>query len=235
MPEGIEVFILAKVLKDIGYVCHSLGKHLILTHPYTGELYNYTFGLAGRVKINEGSLELIKINHPRIVSGEMTKINNVKEVEEKLGIDWMFATREQLEIVIRSWLGRKKQIGALLIDQKEICGIGVTWASEILHISKIHPTLKTNLLQFLDLINGLLDAIISTREKYVKIYYRIITKDRKKFVNSWFHNLYEERKNYLKVYGKGEILRVSGRNFYIDKPIDKPKNDSLGSTKQSPT
>jgi formamidopyrimidine-DNA glycosylase len=161
----------------------------------------------------------------------MTKINNKNEVTEKLGLDWISATKEQLEVVIRSWLSRKKQIGALLIDQKEICGIGVAWASEILHISKIHPGLKTNLLQFLDLINGLLDAIISTRDKYIKIYSQIITADRKKFVNSWFHNLYEERKKHVHVYGKGEILRISGRDFYIERT----NNDALENNRPFPT
>ena len=231
MPEGLEVFILAQVLKDIGYVCHSFGKHLVLKHPYTGEWYDYSFGLAGRVKINENSLELVKVNHPKIVSGEMKKINDIKEVQDKLGVDWLFATREKLEIVIRSWLSRKKQIGALLLDQKEICGIGVAWASEILNIAKINPGLKTNLLQFLDLINVLLDAMINVRDKMLKVYFACVTKDRKKFVNSWYYNLYEERKKYLTVYDKGEKVKISGRDFYVEKT----KNDSLENMKQSPT
>ena len=77
MPEGLEVFILSKVLKDMGYSCYSLGKHLILTHPYTGELLDYSFGLAGRVKINDDSLELKKINHPKIVSGSVEKVKDM--------------------------------------------------------------------------------------------------------------------------------------------------------------
>jgi formamidopyrimidine-DNA glycosylase len=170
MPEGLEVYILSKVLKDLGYVCSSFGKHLILTHPYTGELYDYSFGLAGKLKIEEGSLEIKKVNHPRIVSGDVIKINSIDELKSKLGVDWLSASKDELEVVIRSWLSRKKQIGALLIDQKEICGIGVAWASEILHIAKINPALKTNLLQFLDLINALLDAIIQVRDKFLKIY-----------------------------------------------------------------
>lgn len=215
MPEGLEVYILGKALGDVGIVCQAIGKHLIIKHPYTGEWHDYTFGLAGKIKIHEKTLEIKKVNHSRIVSGDVQKVNHIDDVKSKLGIDWLSATRSEFEVVVRSWLSRKKQIGSLLIDQKEICGIGVTWASEILHMAKINPGLKTNLLQFLDLIKGLLDAIISVREKYLKIYLQCITKDRRKFINSWFGNLYEERKKYLQVYGKGQVQKISGREFFV--------------------
>ena len=215
MPEGLEIFILSKVLNDLGFVCEAYGKHLFLTHPYTGELFDFTFGLAGRLKISEKNLDIEKVNHPKIVSGGKEKIPNKKVILEKLGIDWIRATREDVEAVVRGWLSRKRQVGALLIDQKELCGIGVAWASEILNLSKISPGLKSNLLQCLNLVDKLVDSILAVRDKFLKIYLHSICIDKRKFVNSWFYNLYEVRKPHLKVYGKAEKIKISGREFYV--------------------
>jgi formamidopyrimidine-DNA glycosylase len=215
MPEGLEVFILAIALKELGYVCFSKGKHVILKDPYSGEWFDYSFGLMGKVHIDEKNLTLHKIKHPKIVSGDKKLLKDEKELDSTLGLDWMTADKDQLETVVRSWLTKKRQIAALLLDQKEICGIGVAWGSEILHVAKIHPTTKTNLLQFLDLIDNLVSAIITIRDKFKKIYLETMPQNNKKFVNEWFLNLYKARENDMNVYKKGSCVRVSGREFWI--------------------
>ena len=160
-------------------------------------------------------MTLHKIKHPRIVSGDKKLLKDEKELDSTLGVDWMSANKEQLETVVRSWLSKKRQIAALLLDQKEICGIGVVWGSEILKHAQIHPTLKTNLLQFLDLIDNLVNAMITIRDKFKQIYLESMPQNNKKFVNEWFSNLYKAREKEIRVYKKGEIVRVSGREFWI--------------------
>ena len=201
-------------MKNLGFEVSCLGKHLVLRDMHSGELHDYSFGLAGRVKITD-DLHLEKIVHDQLPSGDKILITNINDVKNKLGVDWLKSSREDIEVVVRSWLSRKKQIGALLIEQKEICGIGVAWASEILHLAKISPSLSANRIGFFDLTDALIDAIVKVGRDVVKLYSSKIIKDEKKFVNKWFHNLYEIRKEYMKVYKKGTIVKVSGRDFYV--------------------
>lgn len=215
MPEGLEVYILSVALKELGYMCFAKGKHIILKDPYSGEWFDYSFGLMGKVFIDDKSLTLHKIKHPKMVSGDKKLLKDKNELDSTLGLDWLSAEKEALETVVRSWLSKKRQIGALILDQKEICGIGVAWGSEILKLAGIHPTLKTNLLQFLDLIENLVSAMISIREKFKKMYLESMPQNNKKFVNEWFLNLYKVRENEMSVYKKGTIAKVSGREFWV--------------------
>jgi len=198
MPEGPEVYILAKVFKSIGFESDSIGKHLILRDAHTGELFDFSFGLGGKIKV-EDNLSVSKINHRTLPSGYKLKVQKKKEVEDKLGVDWMKATKEEIEYIVKGWVKRKKQVGALILDQSEIAGIGVVWASEILHRAKIQPELKANLIEFLDLKDNLVDAIYEIGKRIKKVYLNSVEKDEKKFINSWFHNLYQIREKELKV------------------------------------
>lgn len=214
MPEGPEVYILAKVFNSIGFEAESIGKHLVLRDARTGELFDFSFGLAGRVKL-EQNLSVTKLNHQTLPSGDKIRIQNKKEVEDKLGVDWMRATKEDVEDVVKGWCGRKKQIGALLLDQTQIAGIGVAWASEILYAAKIQPDLKANLIEFLDLKDALVDAIYNVGKRIKKIYSNSVDNDGKKFINAWFKNLYRVREPEMKVYKKGTMKKVCGRDFYV--------------------
>lgn len=213
MPEGPEVYVLARVLNSLGFESSSLGKHLILRDAITGELFDFSFGLAGRIAVS--NLDITKINHPVLPSGDKIKIQTRKEVEDKLGVDWMTATKEQIHQVVDTWTGRKKQIGSLLLDQREISGIGIAWASEILYHSKIQPELKANLLEFLSLKEALINAIYDTGKDVKSLYLNSVGNDGKKFVNSWFMNLYKTRTDSMKVYKKGTVKKVCGREFYV--------------------
>lgn len=217
MPEGLEIFILSKALQDLGIQTEAYGKHLLLKDPYTGEIFDYTFGLAGKLHISEHNLSLTKINHPTLVSGSKDAISSFSQVKEKLGLNWITASKEDVLILVRSWIFRKRQIGALLIDQKEICGIGVAWASEILFQAGISPVLKSNLLDCLNLVDKLVESICNVRDKILPVYVKNISKNSKSFINHWFDNLYTIRTPFLQVYKKGEILRVSGRDFWVAK------------------
>ena len=212
MPEGPEVYILSKALKDLAFETKSIGKHLLLTDWNNGEKLDYSFGLVGKIFLKD-DMSIEKITNPLIPSGN---ISTFQESKTNLGIDWMMASKEDLEVVVKSWLNRKKQIGALLLDQSEIAGIGVAWASEILFDCKISPTIKANMFTFLNLKDKFLDSLVSVRDKIKKIYCNFLAKstDKKLFVNQWFNNLYTQREPYMKIFKKGSEVKVSGRIFY---------------------
>jgi formamidopyrimidine-DNA glycosylase len=214
MPEGLEVFILSKAMKSLGFECSSYGKHLLIKELHNGEKYDISFGLIGKIKLDK-NLKIQKIENNEIPSGDMKKINSYEEAKEKLGIDWVKATKEEISEIVYKWKNRKKQIGALLIEQNELCGIGVAWASEILHNAKINPTEKAHTLEFLNLIEPLINSIIYIRDKMIKNYLQNIGVDNIKFVNEWFENLYKIREKDMKVYKKGDEIKVGGRIFYI--------------------
>ena len=214
MPEGPEVYILAKSLKSLGYHVESCGKHILLKDWNTGINYDISFGIAGRLDVQVDKT-IKKIDHPNLPSGDMKIIESFNETKYALGVDWLTATRDEIKGVVDSWAHRKKQIGALLLDQHEICGIGVAWGSEILGECGIRPTEKANLLNFLNLSDSLVDSIINIREKIVKIYSDTLKGCMKSFAQRWFENLYSIRK--LKFYKSvnAEQVSVSGRIFYF--------------------
>jgi hypothetical protein len=77
------------------------------------------------------------------------------------------------------------------------------------------------LLDFLNLTDGLVNAVYEIREKVRKLYLNSVEKDSRKFVNSWFMNLYKIRKDMMKVYKKGDTKKVCGREFYVKAFVEK--------------
>lgn len=209
MPEGPEVYILAKAFKSLGFESKSYGKHLILKDLHVGKRFDITFGLAGRIRVDD-DLNISKVVSHDVPSGDMKELGTLE-----LGLDWITASRKEIEAVVQAWSTRKKQIGALLLDQHEICGIGTAWGSEILHMAKIKPQEHANTLEFLNLSTDLIDALIAIRQKAVKMYLNILNEKPSKVVNEWFRNLYAIREPHMKVYKKGTCVKVSGREFYI--------------------
>lgn len=182
MPEGPEVFVLANALRSIGFDCKSVGKHLVLKDFHTGEWFDFSFGLEGGIFLDD-KMHIHKIETPDSPSGYKLKIKTPKEVEEKLGLDWMKATEDDLKSLIETWKSRKRQIGHMLIDQKEICGIGRVWSNMILKTANIEPHIKCNVLEFLSLKDALVKSLFNTREHAKKRY--IVGADIRKFVNEW--------------------------------------------------
>jgi formamidopyrimidine-DNA glycosylase len=192
MPEGIEVYVLSKVLKNIGVSCLSCGKHLLVKDPHTGKLLDISFGLLGRIHITK-DLNITKIYTDGKPCGSVVELSDFQEVVSKLGIDWMTSTRDELIQCVNSWGFRKKQIGSLLVDQSEIAGIGKFWVGVILEVAHLNKTIKSNLLNFLNVVGVLVDAMIKVREVVLENYMNSIQKDEIKFVNEWYKNLYTLR------------------------------------------
>ena len=192
MPEGLEVYVLSKVLKNIGIECSSYGKHLIIKDPHSGQLQDMTFGLYGRLCLSH-DMKIKKTEVEGKPSGTVKNILSIGEVKTKLGDDWMTLTREKLIIIIRGWTHRKKQISSLLTDQSEIAGIGSYWVTKILKIAIIDPKLKANLLDFFNMVEPLAIAIIRVRDTAVKEFLTSVPKNELAFVNAWCENLYNLR------------------------------------------
>lgn len=192
MPEGVEVYVLAKVLKNLGVECISCGKHLLLKDPQTGELQDMSFGLYGRIHLSR-DFKISKTTVQDKPCGYVKPIKTFDEVKEKLGVDWMKLTLDQTIVIIRSWTRRKKNISALLTDQTEIAGIGSYWVNKILMHAIIDPKTKANLLDFFSMVEPLSRSIIHVRDNAVKLYLQSVPKDERAFVNSWCENLYSKR------------------------------------------
>ncbi len=207
MPEGPEVWILAQAInRCFSPDCStytSRGKHLRNTE--TGE--DWSFGLSGRVRFNDKTKKLEKIK-----SGYVTgSIDSVATTEPKLGIDWLFAEPAQLQAKIQSWSKKKKTLAGLMLDQSEICGIGVAWGSEILHVAGLRPDMPAHVQD----LSQLSTAMLTTRETIMALYQEFLNSsdDPILFVDLWFENLYEKRN--MQVYKKGTKVEVLSRNWWV--------------------
>lgn len=193
MPEGLEVYVLAKVLKNLGIQSESCGKHLLVKDPHSGSFLDITFGLYGKININK-ELKISKICIEGKPCGDVNEIQNFDEVRSKLGVDWVSATKTEIEQTIKKWGLRKKKISSLLVDQKEIAGIGSYWVSKILLHAMVSPDTHAHTLGFLGLVEPLAKSIIQVRDEALSLYLNSISKDEMKFVNEWCENLYKQRK-----------------------------------------
>ena len=208
MPEGLEVFMLGDVLRYLDIDVKTHGKHL-LYRDTAGRCYDITFGLVGKInllKTSEG-YDIQKLTNTAL-SGDIRHIPDFESIVDNLGVDWVSGTREDIERVVSSWSTRSKKIGALLLDQHEICGIGVAWGSEILHVAGISPSAMANVID----TRKLVDAILDKRDESMSQYKNISIGDPEYFVSRWFGNLYNVRD--MKVYKIGKEVVISGRKFY---------------------
>ena len=208
MPEGPEVWILSKAINEY-YKTNkttSVGKHLLVNEINE----NWSFGLTGKILISNSD-NLMKINSGWIF-GDQENYENKDEVLAKLGIDWMKATKEELEKEVDSWIKSKKKLAGLILDQSKICGIGVAWGSEILFKANLRPDMRA----CDQVLNKLVDSMIEIRKKIQTEYENELIANKnslKEFINDWFTNLYEIRE--MNVYKIGSQLKVLGRSWWV--------------------
>ena len=217
MPEGPEVWILSKAINSFysNDKTFSYGKHLIVKDIKE----NWSFGLNGKANISCYN-ELVKIDGGW-VNGDKVKYENCDDSIKELGLDWMTATKEELEKEVDKWIKSKKKLAALILDQTRISGIGVAWGSEILFKADLRPDMKA----CDQILNKLVDSIIEVRKKIQEIYTleltrtlevcKIYNNDLKLrlLINEWFENLYEIRE--MAIYKKGSKLQVLGRSWWV--------------------
>jgi formamidopyrimidine-DNA glycosylase len=207
MPEGPEVWILSKMINEYNLNDNtiSIGKHLIIKNIQE----DWSFGLNGKVNINENN-ELVKVETGWI-NGEKKQYDN-KSVKE-LGLDWMTASKKELEEEVQKWTNSKKKLAILILDQTKICGIGVAWGSEILYNAKLKPNLKACDQLLNKLVDSMIEIRIKIQDTYINLYNENIDNDKnKKLINGWFENLYKIRK--MNIYKKGSKIQISGRSWW---------------------
>lgn len=202
MPEGPEIWILNEAI-NAHYgtnVCTCVGKHIIINNIF------WSFGLKGKIAINPETNELYKPSDQDWLHGVNENVDDVCDF--KFGPDWLTAV--DLSPVVNKFQKSKSKLGTLLINQKNIAGIGVAWGSEILHRANLRPDLSANVQD----LSTLLPALYSIREEIKQLYLDTLdTWDDANFINSWFDNLYAIRS--MQVYKKGEKIKVGERNWYV--------------------
>lgn len=224
MPEGPEVWILSKAINTfyLNDNTSSYGKHLLVKDIKE----NWSFGLNGKVGISPFN-ELVKIDIGWI-NGDNIKYDNYEDSIKELGLDWMTASKEELEKEVDKWIKSKKKLAGLILDQTKISGIGVAWGSEILFKADLRPDMRTCdqvLTEGSSGSNKLVDSMIEVRKKIQETYEleltrtlevcKIYNNDNKLrlLINEWFENLYEIRE--MNIYKKGSKLEVLGRSWWV--------------------
>ena len=213
MPEGPEVWILSQAINlfNSKFNTCAYGKHLIIKDILEGDdiYFDWSFGLTGEVRINDANI-LVKHNVGAIY-GEQDMSRFKEELLKGLGVSWIHASEEEFKKIIAKWSGLKRVLGALLLDQSQIAGIGVAWGSEILFRAGLKPDVKACEQD----LSGLATVMIAVRDEITALYLSELTKteDVKGFINSWFNNLYKIR--IMKVYKKGTQVKVSGRTWWV--------------------
>lgn len=210
MPEGPEVWILSKAINEY-YKTNkttSVGKHLFVNEINE----SWSFGLTGKILISNSD-NLMKINSGWIY-GNKEKYSDYSSSVKDLGINWMTASREELEALVDKWIYSKKKLAGLILEQSRICGIGVAWGSEILFKANLRPDMRA----CDQVLNKLVDSMIEIRKKAQTDYENAFSliknhDDVKEFINDWFENLYDIRE--MDIYKKGSKLQVLGRSWWV--------------------
>lgn len=209
MPEGPEIWILSKAINKFYNFekTSSYGKHLYVFKT-SKEHENWSFGLSGKVQILDNN-QLNKMNTGWICGDQVT-FDDFDSETQKLGINWLTSSEEDLHKEVDKWIKSKKKLAALILDQNKISGIGVAWGSEILFKAGLRPDMRT----CDQVLNKLADSMIEIREKIKKLYSEQFDESNcKEFINEWFENLYEIRD--MDIYKKGSQLKVLGRNWWV--------------------
>lgn len=203
MPEGPEVWILSHAVNAHNKSLNAcaIGKHLVF--QMNDSKVDWSFGLTGKVRADEhGNIYKLKTG---MVCG-----NECDYVQHKKVVSWMTASEAELQQIVSSWENSNTLLGALLLDQSMMSGIGVAWGSEILHQSKLVPNMKASK-QSLSL---LVPVLMSLRNAIKSTYMELLNNtEPMTFINQWFHNLYAVRN--MNVYKKGKQVKTAGRTWYV--------------------
>jgi hypothetical protein len=210
MPEGVEVHVLARALVRAGIPCLAHGKHIYARG------HDYSFGLVGRLRLERdatGALAIHKVVSPRVPSGAVEPEGPPRAAGAG-NVDWATASAEELAAATATWGSRARCLGALLLDQSLVAGIGVAWGSEILHAAgALNPVLPANAQD----LRRLVPSMCAVRDAAVERYAAALeaATDPVEFVNDWFHNLYAVRGDLLAVYKSGTVVMAAGRAWWV--------------------
>jgi formamidopyrimidine-DNA glycosylase len=231
MPEGPEVWFLAQAVRAVvgsgpgvpTVTAH--GKHLVI-----GRMHHH-FGLSGRLRCvpsSPGALaagpghDFVHVHDgggggegPAKVTGHVAVLGPDPAPEvaalAAVGVDWMTADAKALEAAVFANRTRRVKLGAWMLDQHCIAGVGVAWASEIAAEAGLDVTKPLNAQN----LRHLGQAYITVRDRVTAVYAALVPPDPAagvEAVNAWFGNLYAVRP--VAVYGKGVPVKVASRMFW---------------------
>lgn len=233
MPEGPEVWILSEAIcrKYQSNISKSFGKHLLIPSSYCNcedmnveSLENsqiiWSFGLNGKISINSND-KLYKPTEENWVFGKNKMLLETETIDEHLkisNVDWMNSNANVLDKFVKKISKSRGKLGPALINQSNICGIGVAWGSEILHRANLRPELSANKQD----LSKLCEVMCEIRNEIKELYKNELNnyEDPKDFIEGWFENLYQIRD--MKVYDKTESMSVNGRNWWVYNSDKKP-------------
>lgn len=214
MPEGFEIYILTKCLQKLDYDCKCYGKHIFIIDSKQ----DWNFGLQGKLNIDQN--EILHKIETNWMSGTSKSINSFEDMitTNRLGLDLLRATKNEITQVIDNWKTSRKMLGVLVLDQSQIAGIGVAWGSEILNLANLRPDIQARHQDLSKLVDTIIKIRTITIELYNKIMQEYENQDNLEyFVNEWYENLYNRRQ--MKVYKIGSMLTVVGRRWWILHPM----------------
>lgn len=206
MPEGPEIYALNLSLTLGGYKTQCYGKHLLVND----KAEDWSFGLNGRVILD--SAGNLSKNTKGYITGSIKTAESMPQLVNynKLGVDFITGSTENIRLVIEKWKNSRKTLGGLMLDQSHIAGIGVAWGSEILNLAGLKPDVPAKDQE----LSKLADSIISTRDYILPIYTKFVSEQpTMEFVNGWFDNLYAIRN--MKVYKNGVPIETGGRRWWV--------------------
>lgn len=219
MPEGPEVWIVSQalnILTDNPNYSKAVGKHLFING-----IRELTFGLTGKLKVectNKNNIIVEKVNAGFCYGDDKIIFENL-DLSFGLGLHFMEMDIESFQTIVSKWTHSKKKLGALLLDQKEIAGIGVAWGSEILAKAHLNPNIKACEQNLSLLANALYNIQQYCIQVYTDFLQTMIEQEENnkinllvEFINGWYKNLYDIRN--MSVYKKGEQVKTGGRTWY---------------------
>jgi formamidopyrimidine-DNA glycosylase len=227
MPEGPEVWIVSQALNKLTInpnYSQSFGKHLFILQSDTINIREITFGLTGKLKVEcqntntNPTIILEKVNTGFCYGDDkmITELLYVTTINKSLGLNFMKMDKETFHLIVSKWSNSKKKLGSLLLDQKEIAGIGVAWGSEILFKANLDPDTKACEQDLSKLATSLYDIQQYSMKVYSEYLQDLISREDPnllvEFINGWYKNLYTIRE--MSVYKKGEQVKSGGRTWY---------------------
>jgi len=219
MPEGPEVWFLGMALNisrthNFTYSYSTYGKHLLIFNESINKYEDWSFGLSGKVKLNEYGI--LEKRDEGWLNGKICKYDSVLDATKKLGLDWMIATPDEISEEVKKWKLTKKNLATLLLDQSLLCGIGVAWGSEILFHAGLNPQLKACDVDLQKLVASILFIRDQVKELYLDFLNKAKTSaDHIKMANEWFDNLYIWREKTLEAYKKRSPQKIAGRTWWV--------------------
>lgn len=207
MPEGPDVWYLAKLINRIHPTVHSYGKHIYVANA-TATFTDYSFGLTGKLaaEMVESKLVISK-NSCGYLPGDIT---TVPTIGHGLGVSFMDMKLEDFKkIVEERFVKSRAMLGTIMLNQKIIAGIGIAWGSEILHLAGVLPNIKACNQDLSKLADAMYQIKTSCMEQFGRIADNVPAGELIEVINMFNYRILP-----MKVYKIGNQCPVGGRIWW---------------------